>query len=777
MKLTSSAIVIVAAALQGSLLVAANEYEVRTYTTEEPTVVEYTTAYETPCTTQMEYPDPPEYVTETITQTYFEPGKTIKRYKTVTGTKTLPPKTRTVTTTFITTTTEVYKKTIYKPVTYTETATVTDRTTDTATVTDRTTDTATVTDRTTDTAIIIKTSVIVSEVTRTRDGSTFIQTTTITQPTTIVISQPAPPPVVVTSLVTEERTTTLPTSTITTTIVSSGTTLDTTITLPPSVVVETATVTQIPDTVTINPEAPPAQIVTPDAPPAETVTITVMGPTQITTVSPPAPQCSETGLVPVSDTAGCQGRSCQIEFQEAAAVYWSDDPERSLPPLRTAITFINTDKRQTCITTSCNTEAFSQFYFTSRTACVSAPCPSNSINQDCSIVVGPLVLPNSQTTSVTQIGSSGWNLRLGPTATANDIGLCGGGVASCVTATSRTLTTPLIYVGDVIPVTGNNTGAIPTNYLLPQIGEYFAPGDPIGACETATLNSLGGYGLQQMLRLRARQRQEQIDPKLDPWPGMNQLIVREVHTVGNAESVEVSSTPSVPSGTSAEPTVSASEQSGPSASPGTQPDAQPTATAVPAPVPAPDTASPPSNDNSSLESATPQNPATASSTEPEPQPSASGPDFVPPDTIQPSPTDSATDSASASSFVVTGDNTENISGTMVVTNTVYYSMVAPPNQQRLLEAISSLQTEIATLPPESLGQVLTSLVLLGEEQGQQTPDQATASETGAEDDATQTTPESGGAATATSAGEGVAAWRKGVLEWWVAGLVGVVLVM
>ncbi|KAM3424051.1 hypothetical protein BST61_g11398 [Cercospora zeina] len=754
MKLTSSAIVLVAVALQSSLLVAADDYEVRTYTTEEPSVVGYTTAYETPCTTAIEYPDPPTYETKTVTATYYEPGKTIKKYKTVTETKTLPPKTRTVTTTYNTTTTEVYKKTIYNPVTYTATATVTDRTTDTATVTDRTTDTATVTDRTTDTAIIIKTSIIVSEVTRTRDGSTFIQTTTITQPTTIVISQPAPPPVVVTSLITEVRTTTLPASTITTTTVESGTTITTVITLPPSVVVETATVTQTPETVTISPEpqptvtispeAPTAQIITQSAPPAETVTITVAGPIQITTVSPPPPQCSETGLVPVSDTAGCQGRGCQIEFEEAAAVHWSDFPDS--PPLRTAITFINTDKRQTCITTSCNTEEFSRFYYTSRTSCIRPPCPSNSLNSDCSIVVGPLVLPDGQTTSVTQVDTSGWNLRLGPTATANDVGLCGGGVPSCVTASSRALSTPLIYIGDVEPLSDNTTNAVPTDYLLPQIGEYFPPGDPFGACQTVTLNSLGGYGVQERLRLRARQKQQPIDPKVNPWRGANQLIAQEVYPIGDAQALVTGSTPSEPSGTSAEPTVSAPEQSGPSATPGTQPDAQPS--------------------------------VTASSTEPEPQPSAATSDYVTDGSTvigQPAPTNPAETSASVSPASSVGTGTvENISGTMVVTNTVYYSMVAPPNQQRLLEAVSSLQTIIGTLPSESLGEVLTSLVNLAEED--QTPATTSATETGAEGDASQTTSEGGSSATATGAGEGLAAWRMGMMNWWIVGL-GAVLVI
>lgn len=81
MKLTSGALIVAAAVLQGSLVAAADDYVVRTYTTEEPSVIEYTTAYETPCTTELEYPEPPKYETETVTETYTEPGKTIKKYK------------------------------------------------------------------------------------------------------------------------------------------------------------------------------------------------------------------------------------------------------------------------------------------------------------------------------------------------------------------------------------------------------------------------------------------------------------------------------------------------------------------------------------------------------------------------------------------------------------------------------------------------------------------------------------------------------------------------
>ncbi|WPB02670.1 uncharacterized protein RHO25_007306 [Cercospora beticola] len=745
MKLTSRALIIAAAVLDGSLLVAANDYVVRTYTTEEPSVVEYTTAYETPCTTELEYPDPPKYETETVTETYTEPGKTIKKYKTVTKTKTLPAKTRTETSTYITTTTEVYKKTIYKPVTYTATATVTNNVTDT--IISRTTDI--VISRTTDFDTVISTSTIVSEVTTTVNGTPIVVPTTIfiTQdapPASTIVSEvtlPAPPP----QIITEESTVTLPASTITTTIVQSGTTITSEIILPPSIIVQT--VTQIPDPVTVSQGPPPPQTI---IEPAQTVTITVPGPQQLITVAPPAPLCSATGVVPVSDTAGCEGRNCQIEFGEEAAVWWSDYPSEQAPPLLTAITFINTARRQTCITTSCNTELFTLSYSSSRAACVRPPCPSNSINHECQIVVGPLVLPDNSTTSVTQVGQSGWNLRLGPTATANDVGLCGGGVPQCVTATSRSLETPLIYIGDVIPV--NNTGATPTNYILPQIGEYFPPGDPFGACETATLNSLGGFGVPT--RLRARQAA--IDPKVSAWKGVPDLVVREVQ-YAEPEAAETGSptSPAETSATATPPTVVVPDSS-------------------PSPVPPPSNAVPSPTDTSA---------------EP-PTPSADISDYISPTSASP-PTQNtdvvdSTSSDDGPDATVPGTVTENISGTMVVTNTVYYSMIAPPNQQRILEGISSLQTEdIAALPSESLAAVLSSLVSLGGEEATVTPEPARRPSGGSSgsdsDDSSGGSSSSGsnsgnGITTQTGAGEGLAQWRTSAFGWWLV-VVALIFVM
>ncbi|PPJ58122.1 hypothetical protein CBER1_11168 [Cercospora berteroae] len=678
MKLTPGTLVVAAAVLQGSLVAVADDYVVRTYTTEEPSVIEYTTAYETPCTTELEYPEPPKYETETVTETYTEPGKTIKKYKTVTKTKTLQAETRTVTSTYNTTTTEVYKKTIYKPVTYTATATVTNnvtntvisRTTDFDTVISTSTIVSEVTTTVNGTPIVVPTAIfitqdappastIVSEVTATEDGETFVRSTTIfiTQSADTVTQIPDP--------------VTLPASTIITTIVRSGTTITTVITQAPSVVVQTSLVTQ---------PAPPPQIIDGPAPPAQTVTITVAAPPETITLPPPTPECSQTGLVPVSDSAGCGGRNCQIEFEEEAAVHWSDYPLLEAPPLRTAITFINTERRQTCITTSCDSELFTRSYSSSQVSCLRQPCPSNSLNHECEIVVGPLVLPDHSTTSVTQIGSSGWNLRLGPTATANDVGLCGGGVPQCVTATSRALETPLIYIGDVIAQ--NDSNAVPTAYLLPQIGEYFPPGDPFGACETATLNSVAGYGVQSMLR--KRQNRGAPNAKLDLWKGAPDFVPQQVFTVGDAQSAVLPST-DAPVNAPAEPTSTdpGVSQSAPSAAPSTPPDnAQPQPTPTPAPTPSP--SQPSGGDNS------------------QPAPDAA-----------PSGSDEST-AALPPSFTEPGDMTENISGTMVVTDTVYYSMVPPPNQQLLQNSLAALRTEdIGTLPSESLAAIISTLVNLG----------------------------------------------------------------
>ena len=215
-------------------------------------------------------------------------------------------------------------------------------------------------------------------------------------------------------------------------------------------------------------------------------TITVQAPPSIVTVSPPPPVCSETGLVAVSDSAGCSGRDCQIEYFNGAAVHWVNKPTSVLPPLVTVLTFLNEAARQTCITTSCNTEVFNNFYRQTFSNCGRPPCPTNTIDCNCNIVVGPIVLPGDKTTSAhrrsSQIGPSGWNLNLGPTATARDVGLCSAGGPQCVTEQPRALSTPLVYTGDVgsTTVTNNGTGAVATKYLLHGIGDYFPPGDPFG---------------------------------------------------------------------------------------------------------------------------------------------------------------------------------------------------------------------------------------------------------------------------------------------------------
>jgi hypothetical protein len=70
------------------------------------------------------------------------------------------------------------------------------------------------------------------------------------------------------------------------------------------------------------------------------------------------------------------------------------------PPLLTEVVFENPSARQTCITTSCNSDAFTEYYQTSLESCLIPPCPSNYLDCHCSIVVGPITLPNGQVTSV-----------------------------------------------------------------------------------------------------------------------------------------------------------------------------------------------------------------------------------------------------------------------------------------------------------------------------------------------------------------------------------------
>ena len=440
--------------------------------------------------------------------------------------------------------------------------------------------------------------------------------------------------------------------------------------------------------------APPPEIVT--SPPQ---TVTVQAPPATITVAPPPPVCVETGLIPVSDSAGCDGRNCQIEFQEGAAVHWVN--MSSAPPLRTALTFINSASRQTCITTSCNTELFDRVYKTSLSACARPPCPSNTVNCDCSIVVGPIVLPGGSTTSVTQVGPSGWNVNLFSTATANDIGLCSAGGPQCVTATARNLAAPIVYRGEVssTALTNNGTGAVSTRYLLPGLGDYFPPGDPFGACTTVELNSIdGGYAQ----RLRARQVAGP-NSKDVTWPGAPDLIASASPQFAMAAADNIGTT-------SAETTAEVVTTS--SASAGSSPTS---------PAPQQTTTQQPSGEESASSETPPNNQgATSVSTQPEvitESPSSASPTStaVPPPNN--SPPSGEISSSTQTGVTVTGTPVSALSGTIYVTNTVYYSMVYAPDQQSILNAVSMIETGARTVPSQDFGAYITSLLGLNQTSG------------------------------------------------------------
>ncbi|KAI5364498.1 hypothetical protein Slin15195_G040350 [Septoria linicola] len=791
------------AALQTGILVAGQDQtEIKTYSTdvpEEVTTVLTTVCpcegtpvpYPWPCEdgedcTPDEYPPdqyPPETITITETETYTEPGQTIKKTKYKTRTETQYA-TQTVhepfNVTYTTTSTQ------YKPTTYYETIinnqTITDTATSTATVTDiyvsETTSisyvtypastvtengttviippqtlTTTVTERETipitiDRPVPYATTVIetvisgtTSFITQTLDRPVPYPTTvieTVVSGTTSFITQtldrPVPSPTTVfetvisgtTSLVTQtlDRTqlvtvvsdrlvpTTIvqPPSTFTTTISLPGTTFITTITESGTTVVSTITqpgtvstqiITQFGrtfvDTITIVQTGPtivrtePAQVIS--APPQ---IVTVEVPPVTVTATPEPPVCSETGLVAVADSAGCGGRNCQIEYQEGAAVHWVDFPLSVAPPLRTAITFINEASRQTCITTSCNTDAFNEYYRTSLGACARPPCPSNTIDCDCNIVVGPIGLPGGQTTSVTQIGSSGWNLNLGPTATARDVGRCSAGGPECVTEAPRTLFTPVVYTGEVSNITVTNAaGSIAVNYLLPGIGDYFPPGDPLGDCTTAVLNSVSGYAPM----LRARQVDGGFNSKLVTWKGAPTFAGQQIIRV-SAEAVSLPSTPasvlaettpaqSEPNASVASPTPESTPQSPTDAIVTTQSEGSgSTQTTV-------DPQQPESPTQSSGDSSVNVTPGTTAT---------GGPNSVP----ATSPSES--DGTAVESSVVLGTDSSSVSGTIYYTNTVYYSMVQGPAGQDVLDAVSMIRAGASTVASSDFGAYVTSIL-------------------------------------------------------------------
>lgn len=211
----------------------------------------------------------------------------------------------------------------------------------------------------------------------TRDGATHVLTVTSTSHDVVVQSG--------TTIIQGPSTVTLsaipsmkPPSTVLRTI--SGSTMIATVTEPGG------TIVQGPTTVTISTTAtPPPQHSSPSPMPPHS--------------APGPPTCYVSGPTATTDSAGCDGRNCGIIFGGNAIVHWAPPP-MSKPPILTEVRFENAKRSLTCITTTCNTEVFDKYYYTSLTSCQSPPCPSNALNSGCTIMVGPYQLPGGQTTYV-----------------------------------------------------------------------------------------------------------------------------------------------------------------------------------------------------------------------------------------------------------------------------------------------------------------------------------------------------------------------------------------
>lgn len=121
-----------------------------------------------------------------------------------------------------------------------------------------------------------------------------------------------------------------------------------------------------------------------------TVPSTVYQP-HTTTEIPPA-VCHDSGAVPTPNAAVCNGKDCGITFEKGAIIHWELLTNRT--PLVTHYL------HSTCVAVVCNTTEFSLYYSRTATSCDRPPCPSNSLNCECNIVIGPIRLPDGRFTSV-----------------------------------------------------------------------------------------------------------------------------------------------------------------------------------------------------------------------------------------------------------------------------------------------------------------------------------------------------------------------------------------
>lgn len=331
-------------------------------------------------------------------------------------------------TTYSTEVTDTKSTTIYKTDTVTDTIVITSNNTITVPTTKKYTipvpTTVAVPTTEYDTEYVPIPTIYVSSKTVTESGTTYVPKFTITETTTrvetsrVTTEVPIPTTVLQFSTITANGTTEVltytqeltrtiipPAETVEVTRISTvredGTTslvtmVDTT-TLPGQTIQIPGQTVQVPGTTVV--EVPPEETVEFTAFFPTTVYVTMTAPPSTITVAPPPPAstCNGTGFFPENNDA-CGGDDCYIDFDLPAAVHWDLLPDS--PILSTSLTFRNTVASQTCITTICNSAAFTSFYTRSLVSCARPPCPSNYLDCDCNIMVGPLVLPNGETTSV-----------------------------------------------------------------------------------------------------------------------------------------------------------------------------------------------------------------------------------------------------------------------------------------------------------------------------------------------------------------------------------------
>jgi hypothetical protein len=267
-----------------------------------------------------------------------------------------------------------------------------------------------------------------------------------------------------------------------------------------------------------------------------------------------------------------------------------------------------------------------------------------------------------------------------------------------VTFAPTTLFTPLVYTGAVVEtaVFNSDLGVTVTDYLLPQLTDYFPPGDPFGQCTTATLVTPAITATSPAAaKLRVRQNGQGLTvggSKINPLPQAPNTIDRRgvVFQFGSTSTVTATAESAVQqSGTSA-PAQNTQGNQAPSASDSPTPAAPNTQPADTAASTAPGVQSTqqtqPGGTPSSSEPPSPVVPATDSSAG-----------------AQPTQTPFLTIFPTAPTSVAPG-------GTPSLTATVFYSQILAPETQSALNQLSSLSEEAATYTGNDPGGFVCSVL-------------------------------------------------------------------